>query len=132
VGCLTFTQGQATAEQCAGRIVELAPRMMAIGACPVPASFPGPDPVQIRAWPSPTLSEADRRALGRLHPSFMGKDRIRYRVVDEYRGDSLSERRTRSSRRPLRRLLLLEEVEQQREPEDAKQKTQIVETRYRT
>lgn len=32
VGCFTFTQGQATAEQCAGRIVELAPRMMAIGA----------------------------------------------------------------------------------------------------
>jgi hypothetical protein len=31
VGCFTFTQGQATAEQCAGRIVELAPRMMAIG-----------------------------------------------------------------------------------------------------
>ena len=31
MGCFTFTQGQATAEQCAGRIVELAPRMMAIG-----------------------------------------------------------------------------------------------------
>jgi hypothetical protein len=30
VGCFTFTQGQATAEQTAGRIVELAPRMMAI------------------------------------------------------------------------------------------------------
>jgi hypothetical protein len=32
VGCFTFTQGQATAEQCAGRIIDLAPRMMAIGA----------------------------------------------------------------------------------------------------
>lgn len=30
-----------------------------------------------------------------------GKDRIYYRVVDEYRGDSLSEKRTRSSKRPL-------------------------------
>jgi hypothetical protein len=29
-----------------------------------------------------------------------GKDRIRYRVVDEYNGDTLSEKRTRSSRRP--------------------------------
>jgi hypothetical protein len=31
----------------------------------------------------------------------MGKDRIRYRVVDEYNGDTLSEKRTRSSKRPL-------------------------------
>ena len=68
-----------------------------------------------------------------------GKDRIRYRVVDEYNGDTLSEKRTRSSKRPLRRLLLLDEVnqlldevKQQQEPEDAKRKTQIVETRYRT
>ncbi len=38
--------------------------------------------------------------LGCLHPSFMGKDRIRYRVVDEYNGDTLSEKRTRSSKRP--------------------------------
>ena len=30
----------------------------------------------------------------------MGKDRIRYRVVDEYNGDTLSEKRTRNSRRP--------------------------------
>jgi hypothetical protein len=30
-----------------------------------------------------------------------GKDRIRYRVVDEYNGDTLSEKRTRSSKRPL-------------------------------
>jgi len=30
----------------------------------------------------------------------MGKDRIRYRVVDEYNGDTLSEKRTRSSTRP--------------------------------
>jgi hypothetical protein len=30
VGCFTFTQGQATGEQTAVRIVELAPRMMAI------------------------------------------------------------------------------------------------------
>jgi hypothetical protein len=86
-------------------------------------------------YASPTLSEADRRALGRLHPSFMGgeylpdrreteveiarinidsttsdvtsvyakasKDRILYRVVDEYNGDTLSEKRTRSSKRPL-------------------------------
>ena len=83
----------------------------------------------------PTLSDADRRALGRLHPSFMGgeylpdrrdteveiarinidsttsdvtsiyakagKDRIRYRVVDEYNGYTLSEKCTRSSKRPL-------------------------------
>jgi hypothetical protein len=31
----------------------------------------------------------------------MGKDRIRCRVVDEYNGDTLSEKRTRSSKRPL-------------------------------
>jgi hypothetical protein len=30
-----------------------------------------------------------------------GKDRIYYRVVDEYQGDTLTERRTRSSKRPL-------------------------------
>jgi hypothetical protein len=30
-----------------------------------------------------------------------GTDRIRYRVVDEYNGDTLSEKRTRSSNRPL-------------------------------
>jgi hypothetical protein len=52
-------------------------------------------------YASPTLPDEDRRALGRLHPSFMGKDRIRYRVVDEHQGDSLTERRTRSSKRPL-------------------------------
>lgn len=86
-------------------------------------------------YATPTLSEADRRALGRLHPSFMGgeylpdrreteveiarinidsttgdvtsvyakagKDRILYRVVDEYDGDTLTEKRTRSSKRPL-------------------------------
>jgi hypothetical protein len=86
-------------------------------------------------YATPTLPDEDRRALGRLHPSFMGgeylpdrrdteveiarinidsttsdvtsvyvkagKDRIRYRVVDEYNGDTLSEKRTRSSKRPL-------------------------------
>ncbi len=31
----------------------------------------------------------------------MGKDRIRYRVVDEYNGDTLSEKGTRSSKRLL-------------------------------
>ena len=51
-------------------------------------------------YASPTLPDEDRRALGRLHPSFMGGDRIRYRVVDEYNGDTLSEKRTRSSKRP--------------------------------
>jgi hypothetical protein len=30
-----------------------------------------------------------------------GKDRILYRVVDEYDGDTLTEKRTRSSKRPL-------------------------------
>ena len=86
-------------------------------------------------YASPTLPDEDRRALGRLHPSFMGgaylpdrrdteveiarinidsttsdvtsvyakagKDRIRYRVVDEYNGDTLTEKHTRSSKRPL-------------------------------
>ena len=52
-------------------------------------------------YASPTLPDEDRRTLGRLHPSFMGKDRIRYRVVDEYNGDTLSEKRARSSKRPL-------------------------------
>jgi hypothetical protein len=50
---------------------------------------------------TPTLPDEHRLALGRLHPSFMGKDRIRYRVVDEYNGDTLSEKRARSSKRPL-------------------------------
>jgi hypothetical protein len=83
----------------------------------------------------PVLREDDRRALGALHPSFMGgeylpnrqeteveiarinidsttsdvtsvyakagKNRIYYRVVDEYEGDTLNEKRTRSSKRPL-------------------------------
>jgi hypothetical protein len=68
-----------------------------------------------------------------------GKDRINYRVVDEYDGDTLSEKRTRSSKRQLLRLLLidemnqlLDEVKQQREPEYAKRKTQAVESRSRT
>jgi hypothetical protein len=52
-------------------------------------------------YASPTLPDEDRRALGRLHPSFMGKDRNRYRVVDEYNGDTLSGKRARSSKRPL-------------------------------
>jgi hypothetical protein len=52
-------------------------------------------------YASPTLPDEHRRALGRLHPSFMGKDRISSRVVDEYNGDTLSEKRTRSSKRPL-------------------------------
>ncbi len=81
------------------------------------------------------LSEADRQALGRIHPAFMGgeylpdltsneveiarttiastmqdvisvrarrgKHRIHYRVVDEYQGDTLSGRNTRTSTRPL-------------------------------
>ena len=80
------------------------------------------------------LSEGDRRALGRIHPAFMGgeylpdlgqsevaiaritiasvtqdvtcvyarrgKHRITYRVVDEYEGETLSEKRTRTSTRP--------------------------------
>ena len=52
-------------------------------------------------YASPTLPDEDRRALGLLLPSFMGTDRIRYRVVDEYNGDTLSEKRARSSKRPL-------------------------------
>jgi hypothetical protein len=86
-------------------------------------------------YATPVLQEEDRRALGRLHPSFMGgeylpnrkdteveiarininsttsdvtsvyakagKNRIYYRVVDEYNGDTLSEKRTRSSKHPL-------------------------------
>jgi hypothetical protein len=81
------------------------------------------------------LGEADRRALGRFHPAFMGgeyladlkadevmiaritiasttqdvtcvyarrgKNRIHYRVVDEYGGDTLSGRNTRTSVKPL-------------------------------
>jgi len=86
-------------------------------------------------YATPVLQEEDRRALGRLHPSFMGgeylpnrqeteveiarinidsttsdvtsvyakagKSRIYYRVVDEYNGDTLSGKRTRTSKRPL-------------------------------
>ncbi len=86
-------------------------------------------------YAAPVLDEQDRRALGRLHPSFMGgeylpnredteieiarinisstlsdvtsvyakagKNRIYYRVVDEYNGDTLSAKRTRTSKRPL-------------------------------
>ena len=86
-------------------------------------------------YATPVLDEQDRRALGSLHPSFMGgeylpnrqdteieiarinidsttsdvtsvyakagKNRIYYRVVDEYGGDTLSEKRTRTSTRPL-------------------------------
>jgi hypothetical protein len=86
-------------------------------------------------YATPVLDEQDRRALGSLHPSFMGgeylpnrqdteieiarinidsttsdvtsvyakagKNRIYYRVVDEYGGDTLSEKRTRTSKRPL-------------------------------
>ena len=81
------------------------------------------------------LSEDERKALGRIHPSFMGgeylpnllrgevmiaritiasttrdvtcvyarrgKNRIYYRVVDEYEGETLCGRRTRTSARPL-------------------------------
>ncbi len=81
------------------------------------------------------LTEAERRALGRFHPAFMGgeylpdllrnevlvaritiasttqdvtcvyarrtKHRIHYRVVDEYGGDTLSDRKERTSVRPL-------------------------------
>jgi hypothetical protein len=88
-----------------------------------------------------TLSDADRQALGRIHPAFMGgeylpdqeadeveiaritiasttqdvtsiyarrgRSRIRYRAVDEYGGQTLSTRTTRSSTRPL----MLGEVE---------------------
>ena len=86
-------------------------------------------------YATPVLHEADRRALGAIHPSFMGgeylpnrqeteieiarinikstlsdvtsvyvkagKNRLYYRVVDEYDGDTLTEKRTRSSKRPL-------------------------------
>ena len=86
-------------------------------------------------YATPVLDAQDRRALGALHPSFMGgeylpnrqeteveiarinidsttsdvtsvyakagKSRIYYRVVDEYNGDTLSEKRTRTSKRPL-------------------------------
>jgi len=86
-------------------------------------------------YSTPVLSEEDRRALSRLHPSFMGgeylpnrqeteieiarinikstlsdvtsiyaragRNRIYYRAVDEYDGETLGEKRTRSSRRPL-------------------------------
>jgi hypothetical protein len=86
-------------------------------------------------YSTPVLPEEDRRALGALHPSFMGgeylpnrqateveiarinidsttsdvtsvyakagKNRIYYRVVDEYNGDTLSDKQTRSSKRPL-------------------------------
>lgn len=86
-------------------------------------------------YAAPVLHEQDRRALGALHPSFMGgeylpnrqeteveiarinidsttsdvtsvyakagKNRIYYRVVDEYNGDTLSEKRTRTSKQPL-------------------------------
>jgi len=82
-----------------------------------------------------SLSDADRQAIGRIDPAFMGgeylpdltsheveiaritiasvtqdvtcvrarrrKGRIFYRVVDEYEGDTLSEKRTRTSTRPL-------------------------------
>ena len=84
---------------------------------------------------SSALTNADRAALGRIHPAFMGgeylpnltadevmiaritiasttqdvtcvyarrsKNRIRYRVVDEYGGETLSGRNTRTSTRPL-------------------------------
>lgn len=81
------------------------------------------------------LNDAERKALGRIHPNFMGgeylpdlkqtevqiaritiasvtqdvtcvyarrgKNRIHYRVVDEYNGDRLCGKPTRSSARPL-------------------------------
>jgi len=81
------------------------------------------------------LDDDGRRAIGRLHPDFLGgqylpdlspsevmiaritiastardvtsvyarrgRSRIHYRVVDEYEGDTLSEKRTRTSTRPL-------------------------------
>jgi hypothetical protein len=65
-------------------------------------------------YATPTLPDEDRRALGRLHPSFMGNDRIRYRVVDEYNGDTLSEKRTRRSKRPLSLGELIESIGQGR------------------
>lgn len=82
-----------------------------------------------------SLSFEERRAIGRIHPAFMGgeylpdlksnevmiasitiasttqdvtsvyarrcKNRIHYRVVDEYEGETLSERSTRTSVKPL-------------------------------
>jgi len=82
-----------------------------------------------------SLSNEERRAIGRIHPAFMGgeylpdlmanevmiaritiasttqdvtcvyarrgKNRIRYRVVDEYEGETLSGRTTRTSTKPL-------------------------------
>jgi hypothetical protein len=82
-----------------------------------------------------SLGEAERRAIGRIHPAFMGGEylpdraereveiaritiasvtrdvtsvyartgrrRIRYRVVDEYEGETLAGRATRTSVRPL-------------------------------
>jgi hypothetical protein len=82
-----------------------------------------------------SLSERDRRAIGRIHPSFMGGEylpdidakeveiariairsvtgdvtsvyarrgaqRIRYRVVDEYQGETLVGRAKRTSTKPL-------------------------------
>jgi hypothetical protein len=81
------------------------------------------------------LSESERRAIGQVHPAFMGgeylpdlkqdeveiaritiasvtqdvtsvlarrgRSRIYYRVIDEYGGDTLSGRNTRTSKRPL-------------------------------
>jgi len=81
------------------------------------------------------LTEEERRAIGRIHPAFMGgeylpnlsgreveiaritiasvtqdvtsvyarlgKNRIYYRVVYEYEGKTLTEKRTRTSKRPL-------------------------------
>ncbi len=58
-------------------------------------------PPDVLPYASPTLPDEDRRALGRLHPSFRGKDRILYRVVDESGGGTLTAKRTRSSKRPL-------------------------------
>lgn len=82
-----------------------------------------------------SLNDAERAAVGRLHPAFMGgeylpdlqpneveiaritiasttqdvtsiyarrgKRRIYYRVVDDYEGETLAEKRTRTSRQPL-------------------------------
>lgn len=93
-------------------------------------------------YATPVLHEEDRRALGALHPSFMGgeylpnrqeteveiarinirstlsdvtsvyaragKSRLYYRVVDEYSGDTLAGKRTRTSKRPLTLAELLE------------------------
>jgi hypothetical protein len=43
-----------------------------------------------------------------------GKDRIDYRVVDEYQGDTLTEKRTRSSKRPLQAVLEANELDRDR------------------